>query len=243
LYNTLREQYAEKGTFVPTISRVVEAFYERLSSRLDNEATAEWTDQLLSELAKKSNWILEIEVKDTTSLQCPFLTIHFLKPSGPNSVGRPKITWKGANGAFYLEIPSSPLVIASILSGFDQDFDSLFSGSSSTASENDDGWAEVNVVETRTLPPVSTSRSLNPPQTASIPAKLPVVDALSRPTELFKATTPYVLMVDASSLPLNIHGSHEPSLQLLASYLKKWAKTNSNDSLKVSMHIFARYGI
>jgi len=159
--------------------------------------------------------------------------IHSLKPSGPNSTGRPKITWKGANGAFYLEIPSSPLVIANVLSGFDQDFDCLFSGSPSSSLENDDGWAEVNVVETRAPPSVSTSGSFQPPQAASIPGKLPVVDALSRPTELFKATTPYVLMVDASSLPLNIHGSHEPSLQLLASYLKKWAKTNSNDSLKV----------
>jgi hypothetical protein len=71
LFNALREQYADKSTFVPTISRVVEAFYERLSSRLENEATAEWTDQLLSELAMKSKWILEIEVTNTTYLQCP----------------------------------------------------------------------------------------------------------------------------------------------------------------------------
>lgn len=69
LYNVLREQYADKGTFVPAISRVVEAFYERLSARLENEATAEWTDQLLGELAKKSKWILEIEVRNTTYLQ------------------------------------------------------------------------------------------------------------------------------------------------------------------------------
>jgi hypothetical protein len=117
-----------------------------------------------------------------------------------------------------------------MLLGFDQDFDCLFSGAPSPALENDDGWAEVNVVETRTSTSASTSRSL---PAIPIAQKLPVVDALARPTELFKATTPYVLMVDASALPLNIHGSHEPSLQLLASYLKKWAKTGSNDSLKV----------
>ena len=159
--------------------------------------------------------------------------IHFVKPSSTNSVGRPKITWKGANGAFYLEIPSTSFVIANMLAGFDQDFDNLFSGTPSPPLENDDGWAEVNVVETQAPPPMSTAGSLQPTKAASIPQKLPVVDALARPTELFKATTPYVLMVDASALPLNIHGSHEPSLQLLASYLKKWAKTNSNDSLKV----------
>jgi len=211
LYKALKEQYADKGTFVPTISRVAEAFYERFSARLENEATTEWTDQLLGELAKKSNWILQIE------------------PSNPNSIARPKITWKDASGAFYLEIPNSPLVIANMLTGFDQDFDNLFSGAPSPALENDDGWAEVNVVETRVPPSVSTSRSL---PAVSIPHKLPIVDALARPTELFKASTPYILMVDASALPLNIHGSHEPSLQLLASYLKKWAKTGSNDSLK-----------
>lgn len=59
LYNTLKERYADKGTFVPAISRIAEAFYERFSARLKNEATAEWTDQLLCELAEKSNWILD----------------------------------------------------------------------------------------------------------------------------------------------------------------------------------------
>ena len=72
LYNALKEQYAEKGTFVPAISRVAEAFYERFSARLENEATAEWTNQLLGELGTKSNWILEIEVRDTTFLHCLF---------------------------------------------------------------------------------------------------------------------------------------------------------------------------
>ncbi|KIM46758.1 hypothetical protein M413DRAFT_262028 [Hebeloma cylindrosporum] len=72
LYNTLKEQHADKGTFVPTISRVVEAFYERLSARLENEAKAEWTEQLLGELAKKSKWILEIEVRNTAYLKCRF---------------------------------------------------------------------------------------------------------------------------------------------------------------------------
>ena len=66
LYNALKEQYADKGTFVPAISRVVEAFYERMLARVENEATAEWTDQLLGELAKKFKWILEIEVRNTT---------------------------------------------------------------------------------------------------------------------------------------------------------------------------------
>ena len=72
LYNALKEQYADKGTFVSTISRVAEAFYERLSVKLENEATAEWTDQLLNELTKKSKWILEIEVRNVTYMQCLF---------------------------------------------------------------------------------------------------------------------------------------------------------------------------
>jgi hypothetical protein len=66
LYNAMKEQYAEKGIFVRAISRIVEAFYERFAARLENEATSEWIDQLLGELAKKSTWILEVEVRSTT---------------------------------------------------------------------------------------------------------------------------------------------------------------------------------
>ncbi|KAF8893215.1 hypothetical protein CPB84DRAFT_1826061 [Gymnopilus junonius] len=58
------------------------------------------------------------------------------------------------------------------------------------------------------------------------------------PTELFKNTTPYIVRVDARTSPLIVEASHQPSLDLLVSYLKKWAKQNRQDSLKESDFVF-----
>lgn len=63
--------------------------------------------------------------------------------------------------------------------------------------------------------------------------RLPDMKALRRPIELFKATTPYVMIVDATTSPLVVECSHQPSLETLAGYLKTWSKQNTNDSLRV----------
>ncbi|KAJ3513003.1 hypothetical protein NLJ89_g3185 [Agrocybe chaxingu] len=227
LYNALKETFPDKTTFVPTISRIVIALYERLLSRIENEAHTQWTDELLEVLAKKppgSEWPLQVE------------------PCGANSSARrPRVTWKVDIGAFYLEVPNhEPPMHAIIDSGFDQDLDALFlaPGSTAAASLDDDDreeWAEVTTVETRTALPMGRVLPPNPPVSVSmgpIVQRLPTIETLARPTELFKVTPPYTLIVDASTSPLTVQGSHQPSIELLANYLKKWAKIDSNDSLK-----------
>jgi len=64
-YSTLKGTYTDKSTFVPAVIRVVTAFYDRLSARLEDEAHSEWTERLLEELGKKpdSSWLLQIEVR------------------------------------------------------------------------------------------------------------------------------------------------------------------------------------
>jgi hypothetical protein len=55
--------------------------------------------------------------------------------------------------------------------------------------------------------------------------RLPPVAMIDRPEE-FLARPPYFLIVRASDRKVVVQGSHQASLELLADYLKKWAKTN-----------------
>lgn len=69
--------------------------------------------------------------------------------------------------------------------------------------------------------------------------RLPVLDALPRPPGLLTATAPYILTMTANGREwIRIDCSHEPSLELLSAYLKKWTKTNPNDSRRVSVPDF-----
>ncbi|KAH9478623.1 hypothetical protein JR316_0009080 [Psilocybe cubensis] len=218
LYDALKGVYPDKAQFIPSIARVVNAFYGRLLARVDDDNNSEWTEELLEMLAKKPNssWLLKLEI----------------------SAGRcPKVNLKREFSAFTLEIPNAQLPLnAAVESMFDQDLDLLFSSevgiSSSDAAVNDDDWAKVNVRGETTLS--SHASTLVPSGIAVTPRiqKLPNIDMLDRPAQLFKSTAPYFLTVDARTIPLVIQGSHQPSLELLAEYLKKWAKTNMGDSLK-----------
>lgn len=54
LWADLKERFPDNTIFVPTVVRYTIAWYERLSGRLDNEAYAEWTEQLLNVLTDES---------------------------------------------------------------------------------------------------------------------------------------------------------------------------------------------
>ncbi|KAK0471337.1 hypothetical protein EDD18DRAFT_1418366 [Armillaria luteobubalina] len=62
---------------------------------------------------------------------------------------------------------------------------------------------------------------------------LPVLSSLSRPSDLFMSAVPYILTLSFRDEGLVVYCSHEPTLELLNEYLKKWAKTNAHDSLRV----------
>lgn len=147
---------------------------------------------------------------------------------------RPRVALKANLGQFLLEFPTRELPMnAPIQAGFDQDLNQFFSPVTSVVEANDDEWAEViHGGETR-----STSQAASPPtltvRDALRARELPVVESLRRPTELFKNTTPYILRVDARTSPLLVECSHQPSLDILVSYLKRWSKENMHDSLKV----------
>ncbi|KAF8155995.1 hypothetical protein B0H34DRAFT_715728 [Crassisporium funariophilum] len=216
LYSTMKDHFPDKSTFVPAVSCTVVAFYERLSSRLESESHSEWTERLLEVLAKKppgSSWPLRVEASSTP---------------GP----RPRVTWKADVGAFYLKFPDrEPVLQATLDAGFDRDLDDLLSPATAV---NDDEWANITELEAHTpeIPQTVNVSSQIAVQSKSSTERLPNVDVLPRPSELFKTSAPYILIVDASTKPFTVQCSHQPSIELLASYFKKWGKTNPNDIMK-----------
>lgn len=58
-------------------------------------------------------------------------------------------------------------------------------------------------------------------------------DLVTRPSKLFRHISPYILVVDAEKVPLRIQCSHQPSLEHIASYLRKWARVDQNSLLRV----------
>jgi hypothetical protein len=144
----------------------------------------------------------------------------------------PITKWNTKLATFQLCVPKAEPVSQSQLdSSYDKSFENLFN-----ASAKDDDWADV-VVE-KQVPATPTAGAAFSSSSGPSVARLPVLDALSRPPELFKTTGPYILIVEERVPNIVIQCSHEPSLELIAAYLNKWGKSNPNDSLKVSLTVF-----
>jgi len=102
-------------------------------------------------------------------------------------------------------------------SGFDKDFENFFADNPMV---KEDEWAHV---DDQALDTISV-QSVHP---AVGTDRLPMLDMLLRPDELFKTTTPYILTLEVKTTEvIVVQGSHQASLELLASYLQKWAKVN-----------------
>ncbi|KAF7308885.1 hypothetical protein MKEN_01088800 [Mycena kentingensis (nom. inval.)] len=220
LWSTLKDKFPDNAVFVPTVVRYAIAWYERLSARLENDAYADWADKLLDAL------------KDGRALS---LTIEAAEPNA--KVTRPSTKWSPKFATFNLYVPrTEPASQSKLETGFDKDFENLFGGE---GDGNDDDWAEVVKVETRAgLPPprvVANAALAAFEKEAPLVERMPVLDGLARPNQLFASTAPYILMVEERGATIVVQSSHEPSLELLSAYLKKWSKGNPNDSMRRSV--------
>lgn len=57
-----------------------------------------------------------------------------------------------------------------------------------------------------------------------IPDIMPTLSILGAPSELFVETVPYYMMLTCFGNTARLHGSHQPSLRLIAEYFKKWSR-------------------
>jgi len=223
LWNEQKDRFPDKATFVPAISRITIAWYERLQWRLDSDNFPQWTEELLELMSQKGG---------TKQLQ--------IEPSPPPHI-RPKTSWRAKTSSFYLGIPKTdPAPHAKVVAAFDQDFENLFVEAVGTAAPAEEGWDDLTAEPTlaTTVPAVVpeprkavVTHCVNPVVFEEKKKdRLPVVADLSRPDQLFTQTTPYILSVDVSPGVFLVRSSHEPSLELLSAYLNKWGKLNIHDS-------------
>ncbi|KAF5367950.1 hypothetical protein D9758_004510 [Tetrapyrgos nigripes] len=229
LWGELKDHFPDKSGFVLAVSRYTVAWYELLLSRVENDAHLEWTEALLEELSASGRGPLLLKIEP-----CP-----------ANAKTRPITNWNKNTHSFFLGIPKSDLISQTRSSTFfEKDFDSLFGGApgDSSAGPIDDedpdlvhvsnadaNGKKTSTTVTETVVPVSRTTDVS-----DLTRRLPALDLLARPNELFKATAPHILMVNQKGDEMTVQCSHEPSLVLLANYLKKWGKTNPNDSLRAS---------
>lgn len=196
---------------MPTIVSIVVVWYERLLGRLDNDVFADWTEELLSALEGGAS--LRIE-------------------PAPPKVTRPTTTWDKDIRSFHLGIPNAdPMSQARVASMLDKDFDDFFVGTAGVTDDQEDTeWAHVPLTQLATA--TSSRAQLEVPLDLAPPERLPVLSSLSRPSDLFTSTVPYILTVSLRGRKgLVVHCSHEPTLELLNEYLNKWTKTNAHDSM------------
>lgn len=139
--------------------------------------------------------------------------------------------WNNTIGCFVLSLPDPLRPSRSYFSNFHDELLSTFD------SDEDQSTAEDNADKFVTV--------INPSKTSAPPSQVlgksfPVLDQLPRPEVLFTEKPLYHIIVDVSHSDIVIRGSHQPSLELIANYFKKWSRKMENDVRKVSLDLRAK---
>lgn len=123
------------------------------------------------------------------------------------------------------------------MAAFDQDFENLLT-SSNAAPVAEEGWEDAAEPgpAAATAPRRTVTTHAVPVDFEAKPKmdRLPEVNEIPRPPELFKSAGPYIMTVDVGNGKIVIKCSHEPSLELISAYFNKWGKQNVNDNMRVS---------
>ncbi|OQV02927.1 hypothetical protein CLAIMM_08041 [Cladophialophora immunda] len=238
LWAELGSLWPDMTTFVPACARVVEAWCDTLGRRLEDERFECWTEAFLERLKVVNVVKLSLQV-------------------APDET-RIRTAWSGPKPAlFTISLPKTATLqkeAQTAASAFAEDFESMFdppkpSGSTSSlqqevneqhptrSREDEDDWAELeSVADTTKSTSISTTANRVPYPGPLEPNAdiLPVLETLPRPEILFSTTTPYVMLVSLNAPnQITIHGTHEPSLRLLAEYLQRWIRTDPQDVRKI----------
>lgn len=111
----------------------------------------------------------------------------------------------------------------------------LPSRSNTNANDQDDGFTEIDPSDfdsASVMTPATTNRLATRPTNRL--DSLPDINMIERPEDLMKKP-PYHLIVNHSSYSKEIYVqcSHQPSLELMSEYFKRWVKRNHNQTTKV----------
>ena len=150
----------------------------------------------------------------------------------PRPGSRTGTAWEKAASTFIIFLPQSSPPYEASQTCLSSDLDQLFHPASNEIPKLGVAEETQNIVAERSSGDVvSLGRFKSAP---SPPAKsLPSLNALQRPDVLFPQQAPYHMTVKLGRTTITVQGSHQPSLELLANYLKKWINTRMVDFRKV----------
>ncbi|KAJ3523071.1 hypothetical protein NMY22_g11612 [Coprinellus aureogranulatus] len=220
-WEEFKKAVPDPADFIPAMVLYTTVWYDQMNWRLENDAYADWTEQLLTALSQVSTGTeitLHIEVQESSHL------------------GSIRTAWNGSFQSFNLIIPRQAPDSARLSSSLDQEFERFFGGGQADAPPAVEGsWADVKEPE-RPPPATRGTSSIHGthvvPRSANEfdgPKALPTMTMLARPGDLFQNTSPYILIVELGN-PMLVQCSHQRSLELLAQYLNKWGRPNKNDA-------------
>ncbi|MCJ1239859.1 hypothetical protein MMC14_007857 [Varicellaria rhodocarpa] len=210
IWAELQRYFPNHATFIPSIVDTTKTWIKCLTVKLEDDTHPDWTDRFLDEV-KESGQALKVRILTQPGSQLG-------------------TAWEKRTSSFVIFIPqSSPPYQDAAQTSFTTDLDKLFSPISSEKKETDVINAEgLSRIYGASDPPIQSGRAL-----ASHLKSLPALDTLHGPHVLFPQQTPYHITVRSSKTTINIQGSHQPSLELLANYLKKWINTRMVDFRKL----------
>ncbi|KAI3328660.1 hypothetical protein F4824DRAFT_405785 [Ustulina deusta] len=218
LLTELGSFYPDKAILVRSVAAAVEAFCTALTTLADDEANAEWADTFL----------------DKTGSHIRL----FLEASKSRDID---IAWSNQLRGFIISFPKSAIPSQSYMQSFFAGdllkvFDENEERSTSakiepTPAAAADDWADV-AVDNRT----GNAAVVDIPQRPAItqqPAAfdlIPDVEIIPRPEDLLLRPPYHLIMRNFNSSSTEVQCSHSPTLQFLSEYLKKWARTNYNNT-------------
>jgi hypothetical protein len=184
-----------------------------------------------------------------------------MKVSKSKEIG---LSWSKQQRSFIIALPKSVIHAQSYMLSFfrgslvkvfdEKILDPATSSSNTNAikeSAEVDDWADVAVDNTTGNPAVvELSQPLQksaitqpPPASASAPGfdMVPDVDTLYRPDEILLKPPYHLIVYSRNNTHVEVQCSHSPTLQFLSDYLKKWCRTNHNDTRRVDLPLLISY--
>jgi len=118
---------------------------------------------------------------------------------------------------------------AGLLDAFKPTKEKKSASSAAAATDVDAGPSDVGsgVPTTMTAMPLG----FNKPSSVNV-TRFPQLNMIARPEEVV-GQPPYYIVVTRSSRMFSVECSHQPGLEIMGEYLKKWVKKNHNLSSKV----------
>ncbi|KAK4167134.1 hypothetical protein QBC43DRAFT_8464 [Cladorrhinum sp. PSN259] len=206
LVTALETYYPDKANLVSIIAGCVQVWVKGLTELLDDSVNEAWADQLLEKVPVTLRLFIDVATSDKASTR-----------------------WSNHRQGFILSLPKAkvfqptellPTIRGHLLSCFDTNKQPTVA----IVGPDPDDWAQVQL-ETKQ----SATQPVDAPSSRPGVEYLPDVASLPWPDELL-LRPPFHLTLTSSQKLVEIQCSHSPTLKVLAEYLKRWCRTNHNDT-------------